>query len=103
MTEMLRQGMNPMQLSIIAGASLQVIQQHYTHLTKDDAYDAMIRVLTVRRTEPARSDQIAVNQPRHGGIYRVMRRILIGLAGAAVGDHEKCRALITKSAEPLRS
>lgn len=50
MTEMLRQGMNPMQLSIIAGASLQVIQQHYTHLTADDAYDAMIRVLTARRT-----------------------------------------------------
>ena len=48
MTEMLRNGMNPMQLSIIAGASLQVIQQHYTHLTKDDAYDAMLRVLTAR-------------------------------------------------------
>jgi integrase/recombinase XerD len=46
MTEMLRQGMNPVQLSIIAGASLQVIQQHYTHLTKDDAYDAMMRVLS---------------------------------------------------------
>jgi integrase/recombinase XerD len=45
MTEMLRQGMNPVQLSIIAGASLQVIQQHYTHLTKDDAYDAMMRIL----------------------------------------------------------
>jgi integrase len=49
MTEMLRQGMNPVQLSIIAGASLPVINQHYTHLTKDDAYDAMIRVLTARR------------------------------------------------------
>jgi site-specific recombinase XerD len=46
MTEMLRQGMNPVQLSIIAGASLQVIQQHYTHLTKDDAYDAMMRILS---------------------------------------------------------
>jgi integrase/recombinase XerD len=49
MTEMLRSGMNPMQLSIIAGASLQVIMEHYTHLTKDDAYEAMIRVLTVAR------------------------------------------------------
>lgn len=47
MTEMLRQGMNPVQLSIIAGASLQVIQQHYTHLTKDDAYDAMLKILSV--------------------------------------------------------
>ena len=45
MTEMLRQGMNPVQLSIIAGASLQVIMAHYTHLTKDDAYDAMLRVI----------------------------------------------------------
>jgi site-specific recombinase XerD len=50
MTEMLRAGMNPIQLSIIAGASLQVIQQHYTHLTRDDAYDSMMRALTVRRT-----------------------------------------------------
>jgi hypothetical protein len=50
MTEMIRNGMSPIQLSIIAGASMQVIQEHYTHLTKDDAYDAMIRVLTVRRT-----------------------------------------------------
>lgn len=44
-TEMLRQGMNPVQLSIIAGASLQVIMEHYTHLTKDDAYDAMLRAI----------------------------------------------------------
>ncbi len=49
MTEMIRNGMSPIQLSIIAGASMQVIQEHYTHLTKDDAYDAMIRVLTARR------------------------------------------------------
>jgi integrase len=46
MTEMLRQGMNPLQLSIIAGASLPVIMEHYTHLTKDDAYEAMIRAIT---------------------------------------------------------
>jgi hypothetical protein len=46
MTEMLRHGMNPIQLSIIAGASPQVIAEHYTHLTKDDAYEAMLQVLT---------------------------------------------------------
>ena len=46
MTEMLRNGMNPIQLSLIAGASVDVISQHYTHLTKDDAYEAMLRVLT---------------------------------------------------------
>jgi integrase len=45
MTEMLRNGMNPIQLSIIAGASLPVIQEHYTHLTKDDAYEAMLRII----------------------------------------------------------
>ncbi len=33
MTEMLRHGMSPIQLSIIAGASVQVISEHYTHLT----------------------------------------------------------------------
>jgi integrase/recombinase XerD len=46
MTEMLRDGMNPVQLSVIAGASMEVIAQHYAHLTKDDAYDAMVRALT---------------------------------------------------------
>lgn len=45
MTEMLRCGMNPIQLSIIAGASQEVIAAHYTHLNKDDAYDAMMRAL----------------------------------------------------------
>jgi integrase/recombinase XerD len=45
MTEMLRHGMSPIQLSIIGGASMQVIAEHYTHLSKDDAYDAMLRVL----------------------------------------------------------
>lgn len=50
MTEMLRNGMSPIQLSIIAGASIPVIMEHYTHLNKDDAYDAMIRVLMTRRT-----------------------------------------------------
>jgi len=48
MTEMLRSGMNPIQLSLIAGASPEVISAHYTHLNKDDAYDAMIRALAVQ-------------------------------------------------------
>jgi integrase len=48
MTEMLRRGMNPVQLSIIAGASPEVIAACYTHLTKDDAYDAMMRALMPR-------------------------------------------------------
>jgi integrase len=46
MTEMLRNGMNPIQLSMIAGASPEVIAMHYTHLNKEDAYDAMIKALT---------------------------------------------------------
>jgi integrase/recombinase XerD len=49
MTEMLRNGMNPIQLSVIAGASVDVISEHYAHLTKDDAYEAMLRVLTRSR------------------------------------------------------
>jgi integrase/recombinase XerD len=48
MTEMLRRGMNPVQLSIIAGASPEVIAACYTHLTKDDAYAAMMRALMPR-------------------------------------------------------
>ena len=48
MTEMLRSGMNPIQLSLIAGASPEVIASHYTHLNKDDAYDAMLRALAGR-------------------------------------------------------
>jgi site-specific recombinase XerD len=50
MTEMIRNGMHAIQLSIIAGASMEVITQHYTHLQKDDAYDAMMLALTARRT-----------------------------------------------------
>lgn len=53
-TEMLRRGMNPIQLSIIAGASPEVIAAHYTHLSKDDAYDAMIRALTSGQGPPSR-------------------------------------------------
>ncbi len=45
MTEMVRSGMHPIQLSLIAGASTEVITECYTHLTKDDAYEAMMRVL----------------------------------------------------------
>jgi integrase len=54
MTEMIRNGMSPVQLSVIGGASMQVIADHYTHLTKDDAYEAMIRVLAARRTPSSR-------------------------------------------------
>ncbi|MGO9583573.1 MAG: tyrosine-type recombinase/integrase [Acidimicrobiales bacterium] len=54
MTEMLRAGMSPIQLSLIAGASVQVIFQHYTHLTKDDAYAAMLRALTDQRVSRQR-------------------------------------------------
>lgn len=49
MTEMLRQSMNPLQLSLIAGTSVPVIMEHYTHLTREDAYSAMIGALTPRR------------------------------------------------------
>lgn len=47
MTEMLRSGMNPIQLSVIAGASPEVIAACYEHLTEDDAQNALIRALTV--------------------------------------------------------
>ena len=51
MTEMLRRGMSPIQLSIIAGASLEVINAHYTHLNKSDAYEAMMRALSATDRE----------------------------------------------------
>lgn len=54
MTEMLRQGMSPIQLSLIVGSSVQVISDHYTHLTKDDAYEAMIRALSAGRVDRGR-------------------------------------------------
>jgi site-specific recombinase XerD len=54
MTEMLRHGMSPIQLSLIAGASVQVISEHYTHLTKGDAYDAMLKVLSAGQAERSR-------------------------------------------------
>lgn len=47
-TEMLRQGMPAIQLSIIAGASLKVIQDHYEHLGQDDAYESMVKALAAR-------------------------------------------------------
>jgi len=46
MTEMLRSGMNPIQLSVIAGASPEVIGSSYEHLNEDDAQEALIRALT---------------------------------------------------------
>jgi integrase len=48
-TEMLRKGMNPIQLAAIAGCSEKVIAEHYAHLSHDDAYDAMARALTGAR------------------------------------------------------
>ena len=48
MTEMLRRDMNAVQLSFIAGASPEVIASCYAHLTKEDAYDSMIRALAPR-------------------------------------------------------
>lgn len=48
MTEMLRRGMNPAQLSVIAGASMEVIMSCYAHLNREDAYDAMMRALAAR-------------------------------------------------------
>lgn len=48
-TEMLRNVMNPIQLSLIARASPEVITHCYTHLTKDDAYLAMLHVLGAQR------------------------------------------------------
>ncbi len=50
MTEMLRQGMNPLQLSLIAGTSVPVIMDHYTHLTREDAYTSMINALNPGRS-----------------------------------------------------
>ena len=54
MTEMVRTGMHPFQLSVIAGASPQVIARHYTHLTKSDAYEAMLRSLSMGSQERRR-------------------------------------------------
>jgi hypothetical protein len=45
MTEMLRSGMNPIQLSVIAGASPLVIGSSYEHLNEDDAFEAMLKAL----------------------------------------------------------
>jgi integrase/recombinase XerD len=45
MTEMLRRGVNPLQLRVVAGASPEVIARHYEHLNEEDAYDAMLHAL----------------------------------------------------------
>jgi hypothetical protein len=46
MTEMLRRGVSPIQLSLIAGASQDVIGQHYAHLTEEDAFQSVNRALS---------------------------------------------------------
>jgi site-specific recombinase XerD len=46
MTEMLRRGIGPSQLRVVAGASPEVIARHYDHVTEDDAYESVIRALT---------------------------------------------------------
>jgi integrase/recombinase XerD len=45
MTEMLRRGVNALQLRVVAGASPEVIARHYEHLNEEDAYEAMVRAL----------------------------------------------------------
>jgi site-specific recombinase XerC len=45
MTEMLRRGVNPLQLRVVAGASPEVIARHYEHLNEEDAYEAMLHAL----------------------------------------------------------
>ncbi len=52
MTEMRRSGKNPIQLSFIARTSPDLIAQHYAHLTKDDAYEAMVRALSGEGRQP---------------------------------------------------
>jgi len=46
MTEMLKRGVGPSQLRVVAGASPEVIARHYDHVNEDDAYDSVIRALT---------------------------------------------------------
>ena len=48
MTQMLRRGMNPLQLRVVAGASPEAIARHYEHLTEEDAQAAMVEALTRR-------------------------------------------------------
>jgi hypothetical protein len=49
---MRRSGKNPIQLSFIARTSPDLIAQHYAHLTKDDAYEAMVRALSGEGRQP---------------------------------------------------
>jgi len=44
-TEMLRRGVGPSQLRVVAGASPEVIARHYDHVSEDDAYESVIRAL----------------------------------------------------------
>ena len=50
-------GTSPTQLAFIASALPQVIAQNYTPLTKDGAYEAMLRTLTVRPQSTGRLDR----------------------------------------------
>ena len=46
-TNALRSGMSPILVAKIAGhSSLRMIERVYSHLTTDDAYDAMMEMLT---------------------------------------------------------
>jgi hypothetical protein len=48
MTEMVCSGVQPIELSLITGASPEVITECYTRLTQDGAYQAMMRALAAR-------------------------------------------------------
>lgn len=51
-TNMLREGMNPMIVKDFAGhTSLRMIDQVYAHLTVNDAHDALMRILAARSNE----------------------------------------------------
>jgi hypothetical protein len=63
MTEMISQVIHPIQLSVIGGASIEVI----THLNKEDGYDAMMRALTARRTYPLRTVVVAFGREAFEG------------------------------------
>jgi hypothetical protein len=60
---MLRNGMGPIQLSLIAGASPEVIASCYAHLTKDDAHSVPLRVLTTSAGEQASAVLAASRDP----------------------------------------
>jgi hypothetical protein len=65
---MLRSGMNPIQLSIIAGASPEVVAGSYEHLTEDDAQEAMMKALTASNRR--RRDKLVRRADGHAAPYR---------------------------------